>query len=87
MTFSHELLETFAEEAETIDAMSGDRRAALSACLEKLPARDRELIHRRYMAGATVEQMAADVSRPLSSIYRSLERIRVSLLTCIQRAS
>ena len=58
----------------------------MAGCLQKLPDRDRDLIGRRYSAGATVEQMAIETSRPASSIYRSLERIRDALLACIQRA-
>ena len=86
LTFTPELLEIFSREATSDDAADDRRRLALVACLEKLSERDRGLIMRRYAAGVTVHSVADEVNRPASSIYRSLERIRLALLTCIQRA-
>ena len=85
LTFSDELLHTFAQEAMPDETRQNDRRLALVKCLEKLPDRDRDLVARRYTADASVQQIASDLGRPLTSIYRSLERARLALMECIQR--
>ena len=73
-------------DARLLDKALQDRRlTALAGCLDKLPGRDRALIARRYAAGASVQSVADEIRRPATSIYRSLERIRQILLSCIQR--
>ena len=84
LTFSGEMMEVFRAEIGA-DTSGQERRRALAICLEKLSERDRSLIDRRYAAGSTVEAMSHEINRPLGSIYRSLERIRLALLSCIQR--
>jgi RNA polymerase sigma-70 factor (ECF subfamily) len=85
LSFTTELMETLAEESLANEAGQEQRRVALSKCLEKLADRDRSLITNRYVAGGNVQAMADELRRPVSSIYRSLERIRLALLQCIQR--
>lgn len=85
--FGSELVETMARELLDRDE---DRTkialTALRACLDKLDASDRELILHRYSTTDNVRQIAADLGRPVSSVYRSLDRIRFALLACIQQA-
>jgi RNA polymerase sigma-70 factor (ECF subfamily) len=85
LTFSPELTEIFAAEAGGLESNRDRRRSVLDSCLEKLSQRDRDLVVRRYAPGTTPQQLATAMSRPASSIYRSLERIRSILLTCIQQ--
>jgi len=73
-----------AEWEEPSDALES-RRQALDGCLKKLRADDRSLLVRRYGSGSTVPEIAQQVSRPVKSIYRSLERTRMTLLECIRR--
>lgn len=84
--FGAELLETIGREAEDHEAHSaGHRAVALKGCLDKLRSADRELISARYRSETPVQQLAAAMGRPLSSVYRSLERIRFTLLECVKR--
>jgi RNA polymerase sigma-70 factor (ECF subfamily) len=85
LTFSSELMETFVSEIAADKTRQDRRRLALAGCLEKLPERDRELVAQRYADGGSVQAVADEIKRPPSSIYRSLERIRQTLLACIQR--
>ncbi len=85
LRFANDLLETFAEEAGCDAEVRGQRRVALAGCLDKLSDRDRDLVARRYASSATVQQIASEANRPLSSVYRSLERIHLALLGCIRR--
>src|SRR5438094_6774627 len=63
--FSQALLDHVAETAsEQAAALRlDDRREALTACLEKLPPRDQDLLARRLAPGATTQSAAAAVGR------------------------
>ncbi len=69
------------EEAEYFDA----RHEALSGCVENLRQRDRELIRRRYEESMSIQDLAALIGRSADAVYKSLNRIRSSLLACIER--
>ena len=85
--FDSDLILTMAEERGTSTAgqLLERRRRALEDCLDKLRQRDRDLLAQRYYAGTTVKRLAEEASRSLNSMYRSLERVRMTLLECIQR--
>jgi RNA polymerase sigma-70 factor (ECF subfamily) len=57
----------------------------LLQCLQKLKARDRELIQQRYAPGESGKHLAGALGRPANSVYQSLGRIRRTLWECIQR--
>jgi DNA-directed RNA polymerase specialized sigma24 family protein len=54
-------------------------------CIENLRARDKELVRRRYQAGVSVSELAAWLHRSIDAVYKSLHRIRRSLLACVER--
>ena len=87
LLFNSDLILTMAEErgTSTEAQLLERRRRALEDCLDKLRQRDRDLLARRYCAGTTVKKLAEEASRSLNSMYRSLERVRMTLLECIQR--
>lgn len=63
-----------------------DRHAdALSACLEKLAAKDRRLITLRYHNNRPAAEVARTVGRSVSAVHKALARIHESLLDCIRR--
>lgn len=80
---------------QTIDAISfehqrlsddlTDRRAALASCMDKLSATDRDLVRRCYAADKLSRDVAAELGRPVNSVYKSLGRIRSALQECIRR--
>lgn len=73
--------------SELADEPYDDRREdAMRACLAKLSPHDQKLIQERYGLGKPVKEVADSHRRPIGSIYRSLERIRMALLECINRA-
>ncbi|MFO0791268.1 MAG: sigma-70 family RNA polymerase sigma factor [Pirellulales bacterium] len=62
------------------------RRDALHHCLEKLPAKDRQLVRSCYGdAQTTFKTAAEDLGRPVNTVYKALNRIRRSLHDCIDR--
>lgn len=66
---------------ETID----DRHEALAACLQELPAKERDLVQRRYEADANIRRIAADTGRSESAVYKALQRVHDGLYRCIER--
>jgi RNA polymerase sigma-70 factor (ECF subfamily) len=84
--FSAELLDIFARELddESVDPLSAVRQS-LRTCLEDLETGDRELIEQHYFKGVAVKQLADELGRRLTSVYRSINRIRNRLLQCIER--
>jgi RNA polymerase sigma-70 factor (ECF subfamily) len=61
------------------------RHDALAGCIENLRPRDKELIRRRYEENFSVHEMAVAIGRSADAVYKSLNRIRTSLLACIER--
>jgi len=69
------------DEADYFEA----RHDALAVCIENLRARDKELIRRRYEENVSVHDLASCIGRSADTVYKSLNRIRTSLLACIER--
>ena len=81
-----DLLTQLAKESEKISEELETELRWLAKCLTKLPPEDRELILRRYETGETGRSVAEFLGRPANSVYKSLSRIRRTLLKCIRRA-
>jgi RNA polymerase sigma-70 factor, ECF subfamily len=61
------------------------RHDALSQCIEHLRPRDKTLIRRRYEENLSVHDLANCIGRSADAVYKALNRIRTSLLACIER--
>lgn len=82
--------------AETIDLLAADHLAsrevlddrlkALAECLGKLAPPDRELLSLRYTGDSSIRQLAEETGRSVHTLYKKLERIRNSLVLCVNRA-
>lgn len=62
-----------------------ERNAALAACLEKLPPRDRDLLRRRFADGATTQSTSEELGRSVDAVYKALAKVRQSLFDCVQK--
>ncbi len=83
--FSNEFVESLAVQAERDWDLLDARRSALAACLGKLSEKDRQLVTQRYQQRATTQSAAVALGRSLQGARRSLHRIRMALLACIER--
>ena len=64
------------------------RRAALDQCLRKLRASDRQIIRQCYGPKATtIKEAAGRLSRPVNTLYKALNRIRRTLMECVQQVT
>ena len=81
--FNQEVVDSIAQTATEMIPEISARHEALAHCLQKLPARDRELVLTRYEPGCGVELAAQRSGRSLEAAYKALGRIRKLLLDCI----
>lgn len=61
-----------------------ERQALLTHCLDKLPARQRELLQEYYSQEQTVQTFADAQGKSTESVYKMLQRIRAALHDCVQ---
>ena len=84
--FSDELLDSLRESHRPQGPEHhATRMEALASCMEKLAARDRNLISRCYAEDDDVANIAATENRTAASVYQAIYRIRKNLFGCVQR--
>jgi RNA polymerase sigma-70 factor, ECF subfamily len=86
LRFADATLELIADEAAAVADSEPERARALTSCIEKLPADDRDLIRKRYLREHDVAALAEQTGRSEQAIYRALARARGQLLECVRRA-
>jgi RNA polymerase sigma-70 factor (ECF subfamily) len=62
-----------------------ERREALAACIERLTPRDRDLLTRRFVDGATTQSTSQQVGRSVDAVYKALAKLRELLFQCVQK--
>jgi len=80
-----DLIELLARERQDQEAELHSRLQALEGCLKDLPASDRELIHQRYTVGCPIDELVERLGTSRRTFFRNLDRIRRTLLECINR--
>src|SRR5262249_114010 len=84
--FDEQLAIRLADEAIEAAPRHQSQREALQGCLQKLPAPQRELVLAAYTPNVRMDLLAAQRGQSAMSLYKLLQRIRQSLLQCVQRA-
>jgi RNA polymerase sigma-70 factor, ECF subfamily len=82
---SDQVLTALAVDIERRDAQVDLRLTYLAECRQQLPSDDQTLLTRRYVDSLRVDELGAQLGRPVNSISKSLGRIRRALLQCIER--
>jgi len=80
-SFITAVTEEYSDQADDLDS----ELEVLAECVEKLTPNERELISACYEPEVTIRQAASRLGRPEGTVYKSLTRIRRSLLKCIER--
>ncbi len=83
IVFSDEAIQAIADESASPIAEIDSRQAALEECLKKLTPRNRDLILRCYADGSTIRGVAGQLGRSADAVYKSVQRIRVTLHNCV----
>lgn len=82
--FSETIMTLLADQAEKEQEDRESRRRMLDHCIEKLPETDRVVLAGCYQEGVTIKAFAAEQGRTSNAVTKHLNRIRRSLLKCIQ---
>ena len=85
VTFDTELFEKFTEVWADIAPTASEQSAALEACLERLPARPRQMVRLRYFDELNSEEIAQRLGAKSAAVRVALQRIREQLRACIER--
>ena len=68
---------------EQLGSQLDQRIEPLRECLEQLPAQNRGLVQQYYFEQAAVDVISTRVGRSVDALYKSLQRIRASLMDCV----
>lgn len=82
---SENVLETLAADHPEAPDWEESRRRALKACMSKLKPEQAELLRARYEADESLAQLADRAGRTVNSLYKSLQRIRQGLVSCVEQ--
>ena len=77
-------LEGLAEESFEKTHLMERQQMALQSCLDKLPARQKEIVHRRYSEGYSIKRLADQLGIAAAAIKQTLFRARTNLIKCVQ---
>jgi RNA polymerase sigma-70 factor (ECF subfamily) len=80
-----DLLQLLSERWFTRQALLDRQQHALIDCLEKLPPDQRRLVENCYGHDATAREVAEENEQSVHVVYKTLRRIRLALLECVQR--
>ena len=84
LRFSDAVIEQIAAAGPDAE-FSRPRMNALEHCLQQLSEKDLALVRLRYEPEATTQSVAQRCGRSLKAVYHALNRIRTTLLECIQQ--
>jgi RNA polymerase sigma-70 factor (ECF subfamily) len=84
---NEDVLNLLAEDALASEKSLDTQREALSACLEKMAAPQRELVLAAYSESQGIQTAAQRSGRSVRGFYQWLYRIRTALLDCVRRAT
>ena len=84
VSFSAEFVDQLAAENEAEADLADAERTALHGCLEELTPLQQGLVRQYYAkAEVTVADLSKELQRPAAGLYKTLQRVREVLRTCI----
>ena len=81
------LAEELAHRREELRPDLESRLKHLERCLGKLSTAQRSLVESYYYHRANIEQLSESSGRTVAATYKALQRIRQSLLACVEHAA
>lgn len=84
LQFSEDVFELLASTAEKVSATQDQRLRLLQECVANLKAGQLELVNAVYEEGAAIKDVAAQIGRSPTGLYKALARIRNRLATCVR---
>lgn len=84
LLFKQSLMDRLAEEFAERSELYIDRQQALLYCIESVDETSRDLLRLVYAEGLKIKEAAARQGRSTAGVYKTLERLRQRLQTCIE---
>jgi RNA polymerase sigma-70 factor (ECF subfamily) len=84
LQFSEDVFELLVATAESVSTTQDQRLRMLRECVASLPPANLELVKAVYQDGATIKDVAEQIGRSPTGLYKALARIRNWLANCIQ---
>lgn len=81
------LADELAQRREELRPELESRLKHLERCLGKLPKTQRALVEAYYYHRAKIEQISNESGRTVAATYKALQRVRESLLACVDSAA
>jgi RNA polymerase sigma-70 factor (ECF subfamily) len=85
LVFDQRVIEELAAEPIWTDESFAARQQALADCVSQLPDHNRQLLQHCYARGQKIKDVAHRLKRSRAAVYKALERIRITLHSCIER--
>ncbi|WP_146579049.1 sigma-70 family RNA polymerase sigma factor [Neorhodopirellula pilleata] len=85
LSFNNELIAEIAKVASDAGETFESRQRLMRQCLQKLNQRQREVIHRRYDSGASLDSIANETEMTVNAVKQLLFRARNALARCINQ--
>jgi RNA polymerase sigma-70 factor, ECF subfamily len=83
--FDSELVHLLAAEAAEEAALTNSRLAALRHCMKTLSERQQQILRSCYMGTDSITEVADQLGRQRTALYKQLARLKEKLLGCIQK--
>lgn len=84
LQFDLELVELLAQESADEDLLSESRLDALRNCLTQLSNRQQSILQKCYAGTESITEVAEQLGRERTALYKQLARLREKLLACIR---
>jgi RNA polymerase sigma-70 factor, ECF subfamily len=82
--FRPAVLELLADARLKHDDLFDAQSQWLDECIGKLADMDRQLVEQRYASNRTLAELATETGRTPNALYKAMQRIRRTLLTCVE---
>lgn len=85
LVFPAEAIQSILDAYDRTEAPEAPRRTALRECMERLPARTREVLNLRYEHDLSGEGIASRLGSTAEAVHQTLSRARAALGDCIKQ--
>lgn len=85
LLFDQRLVESISRRAQERSELYEARLKRLGRCIEKLPARSRDVVRRRYCSGDSLQKIAESLQQTPNAIGQLLFRVKKKLIECVSQ--
>lgn len=83
---SESTVEALVDEWPVAETFRDDCNRALATCMKKLGDTEQQVIEAKYRSRMSTKQIASSTGRPLSTVYKIINRAILALRDCVKRS-